>query len=510
MSSPVISVTNAQRWLIVIAVMSATVMQVLDTTIVNVALPHMQGSLGANSDEISWTLTSYLVSSGIFMPLTGYFTDRFGAKKYLLLCIAGFTFASILCGASVSLAEIVIFRLMQGMFGAALVPLSQMILTNVYSAEERGKAMAIWGMGVMVGPILGPTLGGYLTEIATWRWTFYVNVPVGIIAFLIAWSAVPDTEKKQRNMDWLGLVFISTAIGSLQYLLDRGNQQDWLSAMDIRITTFLSISGFLAFLIYSLKYSNKAVFDLSIFKDRNFAIACILIAALGLGMYGSMVIQPLMLENLFNYPVLTAGLVMAPRGISGMLGMLVVGKLVSRVNLRWLIVAGILCSALGSYAGTYYYIDINTWWMVWPLLLQGFGLSMIFVPLSTVAFSTLPASARSEAAGLFSLLRTIGASVGISLAITVFTRHSQIAWNQLGGFIQPYNPALYHYLQSMNLNLQEPVTSAILANTLVQQAQMVAFVDVYAFICLGFLLMIPLVFLIKKVKVDHAETIVSE
>lgn len=499
-------ITPWQRWLIIIAVMSATLMQVLDTTIVNVALPYMQGSLGANSDEISWTLTSYLVASAIFMPLTGYFTDRFGRKNYLLICIAGFTFASALCGASLSLSAIVFFRLLQGVFGAALVPLSQAILVDVYSTEERGKAMAIWGLGVMIGPVLGPTLGGYLTDIASWRWTFYVNVPVGIFAVLLAWSVVPDTVKIKRSMDWIGLVFISCAIGALQYFLDRGNQQDWLDALDIRIAVIIAIVGLCSFLIHSFKHPQHTVFNLKIFKDRNFTISSLILALLGLGMYGSMVIQPLLLESLLNYPVLTAGLILAPRGISAMVGMVVVGKLINRYDPRWLIITGIILSSIGTSAGMKYNQLIDMWWIAWPLLFQGFGLSLIFVPLSTIAFSTLPAESRSEATGLYSLLRTIGASVGISLTITVFTRHTQIAWNQIGGSIQPYNQALYDYLRPLHLSIHQPLATTILSNELIHQAQMIAFLDSFTFITGGFLLMLPLVFLLKKVKNPSIKT----
>lgn len=488
------------KLLITIVVMSATIMQVLDTTIVNVALPHMQGSLNATPDQISWTLTSYIVASGIFMPLTGYFSDILGRKNYLLASIVGFTLASMLCGAAHTLSEIVIFRLLQGVFGAGLVPLSQAVLADVYSEADRGKAMAIWGTGVMLGPILGPTLGGYLTEIASWRWTFYVNVPIGILTLLLAWQIIPRAAKKSRVMDWQGLLFLSLAIGAAQYFLDRGNQQDWFNATDIRIAAYVSIFGFISFLWHSLRNPSNCVFDIKIFKNRNFTLASLLIAALGLSLYGTMVIQPQMLEGLLNYPVLTTGLVMAPRGISGMLGMIVVGRLINRFDARILISFGIALGIIGTYIGTYYSLDISPFWVIWPLLLQGFGLSLIFVPLSTLAFSTLAPSARVEAAGLFSLLRTIGSSVGISMIVTLFTRHTQIAWNQLGGFIHPYNPALQNYLLSSNLPANQPSTIAILADEVAKQAQMVAFVDAYMFITWGFILMLPLVWIIQKPK----------
>jgi DHA2 family multidrug resistance protein len=498
-------ISAATRGLIIIAVMSATLIQVLDTTIVNVALPHMQGSLGATADETTWVLTSYLVASAIFMPLTGYFTDRLGRRKYLLISIAGFVAASILCGAAVNITQIVLFRLLQGVFGAALVPLSQAIMTDIFPEEERGTAMAIWGMGVMIGPILGPTLGGYLTDIATWRWNFYINIPVGILSFLLAWRVVPDTPKQERRMDWTGLILISTAIGSLQYFLDRGNQDDWLNSTSICIAAFLAIICFLGFLLHALKEKQHTVFDIRIFNDRNFTIASLLLSMLGLGLYGAMVISPLMMENLFNYPVLTTGLAMAPRGISGMISMYVVGKLIRHIDPRWLTISGICISGTGMYFGTYYNLTLSPAWIIGPFLLQGFGLGMIFVPLSAIAFSTLPAKQRSEAAGLFSLLRTLGSSVGISIIITLFSRHTQMAWNQLGGFINPYNPAVTKYLAPLHITIAHPLAARVLAKELAAQAQMMSFVDVYVFITGSFLIMIPLVLLLKKARKKPAE-----
>ncbi len=499
-----------RRLLIIIAVMSATLIQVLDMTIVNVALPHIQGSLGVNADEISWTLTIYLVSSAIFMPLTGFFTARIGQKNYLLLSIAGFTIASALCGASTSLFEIVFFRFLQGVFGAALVPLSQAIMTSIYPDSERGKAMAIWGMGVMVGPILGPTLGGYLTELSNWRWIFYVNVPIGLMALLLTWQVVPDTLKKPRSMDWLGLFYVALAIGAGQYLLDRGNQQDWFNALDIKIAALLSVGGLIAFILHQFRHPTLMVFDLSVFRDRNFTVASLLLALMGIGMFGAMVLLPIMLEGVLNYPVLTTGLVMAPRGISGMFSMIVVGKITNYFDARWLIAIGIILSLLGIEGCTHYSENINQWWIIWPLLLQGFGLSMIFVPLSTVAFATLPAEKRADAAGVYSLMRTLGSSIGISVTITLFTRHTQIAWNYLNGFIQPYNPAVYHYLSALNLLPSQPLAASILGQELSNQAQMVAFVSVFYFIMASFIVMLPMVLLLKKAQKPATVVITEE
>ncbi|MHB8455538.1 MAG: DHA2 family efflux MFS transporter permease subunit [Acidiferrobacterales bacterium] len=489
---------SSRRFLISLAVMSATVLQALDTTIVNVALPHMQGQLGATPDQISWVLTSYLVASGICMPLTGYFADRLGQKNFLLISILGFVVSSALCGISTNLAEIVLFRLLQGVFGAALVPMSQSIMVQTFPHEERGKAMAIWGIGVMVGPILGPTLGGYITEVLSWRWTFYINLPVGALSLFLAWRMVPDSPRRERRMDWLGLLLMSLAVGGLQFVLDRGAQDDWFSSWSIRFATALSVASLVGFLYHGLMHPRKALFDPHIFRDRNFATASLLLAVFGLGMYGAMVLQPMMLENLLNYPTSTTGLIMAPRGIASMISMMLVGRLISRVEPRALIAFGIVLSAIGSYAMTMYNLDIDSWWLVWPVVVQGLGLGMIFVPLSTVAFATLPKEQSAEAAGIYSLMRTIGSSIGISIATTVMTRNVQVAWNQIGGHITVYNQAISSYLQGLNLTLTDPAAIAVLAQSLARQAQMVGMLDAFKLISWSVIAMLPMVLLIGR------------
>jgi len=493
---PITNVT--ERWLITAAVMSAAVMQVLDMTIVNVSLPHMQGSLSAAPDQITWVLTSYLIASAIFMPLTGYFADKFGRKNYLLFSIGGFVFSSALCGLASSVTEMVIFRSLQGVFGAALAPLSQAILADTYHKEEQGKAMAIWGIGIMIGPILGPTLGGYLTDIASWRWNFYINVPVGILSLFLAWQYVPATEKRVRSMDWAGLAWISLAIASLQYVLDKGNEENWFDSTNIKIAVFLAVLGLLCFIAVSSKKKLRSVFDIEVFKDRNFLIASLLIAVLGVGMFGTMVIQPLLLEVNLNYPVLTAGLAMAPRGIGGILSMLVVAKMVQKYDPRYLISFGILIAAGSNWVGTHYTIMMSSWWFTIPLFIQGFGMGFIFVPLSTLAYSTLPHYLRAEAAGIYSLLRTLGSSIGISVIITLYARHNQLHWNTLASHVQATNLDILAYTHLPPFNHNPEIMMDVIANEVRIQAQMLSFVDMYAFITWSFLLMLPLVFLIKS------------
>ena len=492
--------TGGERLMIVLAVMSATLIQVLDTTIVNVALPHMQGQLGATTEQISWVLTSYLVSSAIVMPLTGYFADTLGRKRFLLISIAGFVAASALCGIAQNLFQIVLFRLLQGVFGAGLVPLSQAIMTDAYPMEDRGKAMAIWGLGVMVGPVLGPTLGGWLTDVASWRWTFYINVPVGALSFFLASSFVPDSERRERRMDWTGLVLLGAGIAGLQYMLDRGTSQDWFAANDIRISGAMAAVGLAGFVFWSLARGRRALFDLHIFKDRNFAMACGFMAALGLGLFGGLVLQPILLEGLLGYPIVTTGIVMAPRGVATAIAMMVAGRILGKTDARYLVAFGMLLSAGGSWAMTRYSLDVSTFWIVWPAFLQGLGLGFIFVPLSTIAYATLERSRMAEAAGIYSLVRTIGAAAGISVVTTLLTREAQVLWNELGAHVTRFNPALIEYLRPLHLSPTDPHALALIAAQIGQQAEMGAIVDVFKVTAWSFVAMFPLVFLLRRKK----------
>jgi MFS transporter, DHA2 family, multidrug resistance protein len=495
---------TASRLMITLAVMSATLIQVLDTTIVNVALPHMQGELGATSDQISWVLTSYLVSSAIFMPLTGHFTDAVGRKRFLLICIAGFVTASALCGMAQSLAQIVFFRLLQGIFGAALVPLSQAIMLDAYPLHERGKAMAIWGLGVMVGPVAGPTLGGWLTDVASWRWTFYINLPVGLLSLFLASQYVPDSIRRPRRMDWFGFAFMALGIAGLQYVFDRGNQQDWFEAVDIRWGAALAIIGIGVFIAHSLRNPQRALFDVRIFADRNFGMSSLVIACMGLGMFGGLVLQPILLEGLLGYPIVTTGLLMAPRGIATAISMLIVGRLVAHIDARYLVLAGLAFGATGSWGMTYYSLDVTQMNIIWPAFMQGIGLGLVFVPLSTVAYATLDSRRMAEAAGLYSLVRTIGSAIGISIVTTLLAHQSQILWNELGAYVSQYHEALVDYMRRMGLSPNDPRGLAVVAHQVGQQAQMGAMLAVFKVITYSYVFMVPLVFLLKRSTTQRA------
>lgn len=488
---------NSNRVLTAIAVMAATIMQVLDTTITNVALPNMAGELDATPDNISWVLTSYLIGSAIVMPLTGYITDRVGQKRFLLISIAGFVITSMMCGMAGSLFQIVLFRFLQGLFGASLVPLSQSIMLQVFPGEQRGKAMAIWAMGVMVAPVMGPTLGGWLTEEMSWRWTFYINLPVGILSFVLAVRHVHDTAVKERRMDWFGFSSLAIAIGALQLVLDRGNQDDWFSSQTLLIAAVVCLLAFAFFVIYSLTGKHHPLFDLRIFTDRNFLIAALVMTATSVGFFGGMVLQSLYMQNFLGYPTFEAGLYMAPRGLASFFVMMFVGKLSGKVPPRNFIFVGSLCSIAGNYLMTGFSDTISPHDLVLPLILQGMGMGLIFVPISTLAFTTLPKTLAAEAAGIYSLIRSIGSAIGIAVLASYLSHSTQQQWAVLRGDITPYNAALDAYLNPLHLTSSDPQGIALVARTVFHQAQNAAYIDSFWFATMNFILMLPLLLLIR-------------
>jgi DHA2 family multidrug resistance protein len=483
-----------------VAVMAATIMQVLDTTIINVALPNMAGQLNATPDNISWVLTSYLIASAIIMPLTGFITDRIGQKRFLLISVTGFVITSALCGMAASLFEIVLFRFLQGMFGASLVPLSQSIMLQIFPGEQRGKAMAIWAMGVMVAPILGPTLGGWLTEFISWRWTFYINLPVGVISLYLASRYVHDTPTKDRRMDWTGFATLALGIGCLQLVLDRGNQDDWFSSRMLVIAAIVATVSIVFFVIYSLTGKHHPLFDLRIFKDRNYLVASLIMTAIGIGFFGGMVLQSLYMQNFLGYPTFDTGLYMAPRGVASFFMMMFIGKFSGRIPPRNFILTGIFCSIMGNYLMTNFSDTITARDLLLPMILQGFGMGLVFVPISTLAFTTLPKELGAEAAGIYSLIRALGSALGISILITYFSRDSQQNWNLLRGTVTPYSDALQHYLAPLHLSASDPHGISTAARAVWHQAQNIGYVDSFWFATINFVLMLPLMLLVKTTK----------
>lgn len=486
------------RYLVTGVVMLASVMQILDTTIVTVALPYMQGSLGANTEQIGWVLTSYLVSSGIFMPLTGFLTDRIGQKRFLMLSIAGFTLVSMLCGLAANLDQIVAFRLLQGVAGAGLAPTAQAVLMTIYPREERGHAMAIFGVGAMMGPIIGPTVGGYLTEVLDWRWNFFINLPVGILALIGAWLFLPETKRVERRIDWFGFIFLVVAVAAAEYVFAKGREDGWFASSTIQMMTVLSVFAFVSLIVRNLEMGEHAMLRLEVFRDRNFTLSMIIMGTFMFAMYGAMALRPQLLETMLGYSTLTTGLVMVPRGIGTMISMYLAGHLVSRTGAKPLILLGLVLVFIGSWAFTWYSPQIDEWWVIWPGMVQGIGLGMVFVPLATITFATLPDELTTEAAGIRQLGRTLGASLGVSLSSAVFASQTQAAWNQMGGNITQYSEAVRAYLGKLHMTLDSPGAAQILAHALGKQAVFVGMLDAFYMMSLMLLITVPLLLLLKK------------
>ena len=483
------------RGLITVSIMLATVMQVLDTTIANVALPTMTGDLGASQDTINWVLTSYIVAAAIMTPVTGWLADRIGRRELFLISIAGFTVTSMMCGLAWNLEAMVLFRLMQGLFGAAIVPVSQTFLLDINPKEKHGQAMAIWGAGIMVGPIIGPTLGGWLTEAMDWRWVFFINLPVGIVAFLGSAAYLPRIATRLRGFDFFGFAMLSLGVGALQLMLDRGAEVDWFSAVEIWLELGLAITGFWIFVVH-LATGRDTFIDAKIFADRNFVTGLTFIFVVGVILLASMALLPPMLSQLFNHSTTLTGLVMAPRGVGTMISMLAVGRLVQLVDARFLVVTGLSLTAWSLHMMTGFSPQMDDHLIIWSGVVQGLGLGLVFVPLSTVAFATLEARFRTDAAALFSLVRNIGSSIGISIVTVVLTRNVQINHAELSTSINPFNPNLW--AASPGAAMRDPMALSQLDGLVNQQSALIAYIDDFKLMMLVTLAAIPLALLLRK------------
>jgi DHA2 family multidrug resistance protein len=497
MSAP-LELPKHTRVAITLCVILATLMQALDTTIANVALPYMQGSVSASQDEIAWVLTSYIVAAAIMTPPTGYLTSRFGLKRLFLVSIAGFTVSSVLCGMAQSLVQIVLFRILQGLFGAALVPLSQTVLMNINSKERQGSAIALWGVAVMAGPVLGPVLGGWLTQAFSWRYVFYINVPVGILAFLGMMTFLSDTAKNATaKLDWFGFGTLSLAIAAMQVLLDRGQELDWFGSGEIVAEAIIAGSAFYLFLVHTFTARDPFV-RLSLFRDPNFTAGVLFIAIVGLTYYASLALQPPYLQNLMNYPIVSAGLVLGPRGVGTMGSMLVVGRLTGRVDTRLLLTLGLGLTAWSFYAMTGWTPDVPQMTIVAVGIIQGIGLGFIFVPLSVVTLSTLAPERRAEGAGLYSLSRNIGSSIGISVVNSLLTRNTQVNHAEITPSITSVNRGFEDLAIARFWDPVSAAGRAALDAMITQQAQIIAYMDDYKLLMIATLAAIPLLVIFKK------------
>ncbi|MGE5626277.1 MAG: DHA2 family efflux MFS transporter permease subunit [Bacillota bacterium] len=487
--------------MITIAVMLGTLMQVLDTTIANVALPNMQGTLNATQDQVAWVLTSYIVGAAIMTPPTGWLAGRFGRKKMYLFSIIGFTIASFLCGISTSLTEIVLFRVAQGLFGASMVPISQAILLDSYPREKHGMAMAIFGVGIMLGPILGPTLGGWLTDGYSWRWVFFINIPVGVLTVLMVTGYVHETEiNKTRTFDALGFIFLSLAIGALQMLLDRGERQDWFNSAEILIETGLAVCGLWMFLIHATGTEHPYI-DLHLFKDRNYVLSTLVGLVVFTTLFAAMALIPPFAQNLMGYPVVTTGLVLMPRGIGTMITMMVAGRIANKVDPRINISLGLIIMAWSLHEMSKFDLQVDAWALTWTGFVQGLGMGLSMITLMTMAFSTLPSKLRTEATGVYNLIRNIGGSVGISVAFTLLDRYGQVNHQVLGQHINPYNQAL----TAGPMDLSSTHDLVMLNGMISRQAAMISFNNDFKLMMILSLIAIPFVLLLRRPKFDQAK-----
>ena len=495
-AAPAAEIDAPRRTLITVSVMLASIMSALDTTIANVALPRIQGSVSATQDQMAWVLTSYIVAAAIMTPLSGWLAGQVGRKKVFLYSVAGFTVASMLCGAAQSLPQIVLARLVQGLCGAALIPLSQAVLLDINPPERHARAMAVWVMGATLGPIIGPALGGWLTENYNWRWVFYINVPFGILASLGILSFLPETQIRRSRFDFFGFAALSVAIAALQLTLDRGQLKDWFSSREIWIEATVAAVAFYLFVIHMLTTTQQRFVNPALFKDRNFLTGNLFIFIVGAVLYATLALLPPLLQDLLNYPVVTTGLVTAPRGAGTLAAMFIVGRLMGKVDIRLIIAVGFALAAASSWQMTGFDVLMDSSKVVWSGVLQGLGTGFVYVPLAAATFATLTPTLRNEGTAIFSLTRNVGSSIGISVVTTLLTRNTQIVHATLGEHVSRYSSIVrarmpdggspgMHALAGMNA-------------TVTEQAAMIAYNNDFKLMMLLSLASIPLVFLLRK------------
>ena len=485
---------QAHRGMITLTVMVASILQALDNTIANVALPRMQGSLSATQDEMTWVLTSYIVAAAIMTPLTGWLADRYGRKPLFLVSIIGFTLSSALCGLAQSLTQIVLFRVLQGAFGAALIPMSQAVLFDAYPPAQHGRAMSIWGLGVVLGPTIGPMLGGWLTDNYSWRWVFYINVPFGLLAVLGVLAYFPDTQHARKRFDFFGFAMLGLFVGALQVMLDRGPLKDWFGSVEIRIEALVAAVSFYLFLTHTLTAERPFV-RLAMYRDRNFLTGNVLIFLVGITLFATLALLPPMLQDLLGYSVFQSGLVTAPRGLGTLIAMLVVGRIVGRLDVRLIIGTGLALTALAMWQMTRFSLQMDMSPVVWSGLIQGFGTGIVYVPMATLAFVTLPAGMRNEGTAMFNLVRNVGSSIGISAVQALFTSNTQVLHAALAAHITPF------VFESHALGVYAGHAAVAALNGMITaQAAMIAYLDDFHLMMVLTLVSIPLLLFVRNAR----------
>jgi MFS transporter, DHA2 family, multidrug resistance protein len=486
-----------RRALITVSVMLASIMSSLDTTIANVALPRIQGSVSATQDQIGWVLTSYIVATAIMTPLSSWLSGQIGRKRVFLCSVAGFTASSMLCGVAQSLPQIVLARLLQGLCGAALVPLSQAVLLDINPPARHARAMAVWVMGVTLGPIIGPALGGWLTDNYNWRWVFYINVPFGILAFLGILSFLPEATIRKSRFDFFGFTALSLGIAALQIMLDRGQLKDWFSSTEIWIEATLAAVAFYLFVIHMLTTTGQRFVTPTLFKDRNFLTGNVFIFIVGMVLFATLALLPPLLQDLLHYPVVTTGLVTAPRGVGTLAAMFIVGRMMGKIDIRLIIGTGFGLTALSSWQMTGFDLQMDSSMVVWSGIAQGLGTGFVYVPLAAATFATLSPALRNEGTAIFSLTRNLGSSIGISVVNTLLTRNTQIMHATLGEHVTRYSPFLRAQLPEGSPNLR---ALAGLNATVTEQAAMIAYNNDFKLMMVLSLAAIPMVALLRKAR----------
>ncbi|HUI43036.1 MAG TPA: DHA2 family efflux MFS transporter permease subunit [Terriglobia bacterium] len=503
------AVPAVNPWIIAVAVMLSTFMEVLDTTVVNVSLPHIAGSLSATVDEATWTLTSYLVANAIILPLTGWLGNFFGRKRLLMISVVGFTGASFLCGLAPSLPLLVVFRVIQGACGGGLQPISQAVLLESFPPRDRGKAMGFWGLGIVVAPMLGPVLGGWLTDSYSWRWVFYINVPIGVAAIIMTKMFVfdpPYIRRTSQNVDYWGIGMLAVGIGALQVVLDKGQEKDWFGTHWITALTLLAVVTLAAFVLHEL-WTRHPVVNLRVFKNRSYSTGVFMMAILGVGLYGSTVLIPLVLQTLLGYPAVQAGIAMAPRGFGSFIAMPVVGIIMVRFDSRKLLALGLGVCAYTLIAFSRLNLDAGYWDFFWPQIIMGMSLGFLFVPLTTTTMDPIPREAMGNATSLFNVVRNLGGSVGISAVETIQVRREQTHLHDLAAHVNPLNPLATAMMSRLRgafaAGGSDPVTAGHRAYTVVwgmvvRQATMMSYNDAFRLLGVMFVGMLPFILLMKK------------
>ncbi len=499
---------ETHKYLMALTCMIGTLMEVVDTSVANVSLPHMQGTFSAGVDEITWVITSYLVANAVVLPITGWLGNYFGRKRFYLSCLALFTLASLGSGAAPSLPFLVVMRVIQGFAGGAMVPMSQAILLSAFPREEYGKAMALFGVGVVFGPIIGPTLGGWITDTWGWRWVFYINIPVGVLGMVLGLLHIVDPaylKRPEGRVDYLSFLFICLGLGSLEVTLNRGQRFDWFSSNFIKFFALAAVTGIALFVWRSLT-AERPLVNLRVFTNRSFASGTILMFLLGFGLYGSFTMLPLFVQNLLGYTATWAGLVISPGGLASLVAMGVVGGVIGKVDNRILVLIGALLNMYAIWLLRSVDLNIDFWYVTLSRLAQGFGLGFLFVPIATAAFSQLQPELIGQATGLFNLLRNEGGSVGIAMSATVLARHVQSHQARLADGITPFNPIVQNRLAEATQGLfgatgHDPTTVKGMALGMIygevqRQAAVMAYVDVFWMLTYAFVLFIPFILLL--------------